>query len=521
VQPPEMPERKLIFTRAMADFSQKNWDASAAIDGNLKTGWAIAPQFRKSHSAVFITQTGLTTTADTTLKFQLEQRFGNGRTIGRFRLSAICGAVPDAEPTRSLPPNIASIIARPLNTWSASDQATVEDFRMQQDPESAALVARLKAADQQRDSLAPETTLVMVEEQPPRPAFVFERGDYRNRGAVVVPGFPQVLHAGVRSPENRLDLADWLISRQNPLVARVTVNRWWTELFGQGLVTTPEDFGLNGEFPEHPELLDWLAVELMEQGWSMKHLLRTIVLSATYQQDAAVTELQRKQDPRNRLLARANTFRLDAEMIRDNQLAVSGLLNLKQFGPPVRPPQPEGFWSKVGGVQYDYEVSPGEEQYRRGIYVVLKRSALYPGLAAFDAASRLTCTVRRSRTNTPLQALALFNDPVSVQASQSLAQRILSEPSAVSDTERLQCGLLVSTSRMAAEEGLRVLEALLADQYAAFQNRQPDAERIVGTVSGRVLSESRSADDEDVARAAAWCIVSAVLLNLHETITRP
>jgi hypothetical protein len=199
------------------------------------------------------------------------------------------------------------------------------------------------------------------------------------------------------------------------------VNRWWAELFGEGLVATPEDFGVKGDPPSHPELLDWLAVELMDNGWSMKHVLRQIVLSHTYRQSSAQTSSGRQVDERNRLVWRGPSFRMDAEMIRDHLLSVSGLLSLKQFGPPIRPPQPEGLWAKVGGTQYEYRPSEGEDLWRRGIYVVLKRSAMHPSLMTFDGPSRLSCTVRRSRTNTPQQALALLNDPVSVSAARALA----------------------------------------------------------------------------------------------------
>ncbi len=202
------------------------------------------------------------------------------------------------------------------------------------------------------------------------------------------------------------------------------MNRWWAELFGQGLVTTAEDFGVKGERPSHPELLDWLAVEFMDQAWSTKSLFKTIVMSATYQQKSAATAELIERDADNRLLARGPRFRLDAEIIRDNALAISGLLNLKQFGPPIRPFQPAGIWSKVGGTAYQYEVSPGSEQHRRGIYVVLKRGSPYPSFINFDATARLTCVVKRSRTNTPLQALTLLNDPVYVEAARALAVRI-------------------------------------------------------------------------------------------------
>src|SRR6185503_5796424 len=198
-------------------------------------------------------------------------------------------------------------------------------------------------------------------------------------------------------------------------------------LFGHGLVTTPEDFGLKGELPTHPELLDWLAVEYQASGWSLKSLLRRIVLSRTYQQSAKVTPELLALDDQNLLYARGPRLRLEAEAIRDNALLAAGLLSLRNGGPPIRPYQPEGLWVKVGGQRYDYEVSPGDEQHRRGLFVVLKRAAPYPSFVNFDANNRFACRVRRPRSNTPLQALTLLNDPVYVEAAVAFAKRVLAE----------------------------------------------------------------------------------------------
>ncbi len=296
-------------------------------------------------------------------------------------------------------------------------------------------------------------------------------------------------------------LARWLVSPDNPLVARVTVNRWWAELFGQGIVATVEDFGLKGDSPTHPELLDWLAVEFMENGWSMKKLLKTIVLSATYQQSSRVTAELLEKDDQNRLLARGPRFRMDAEMIRDNALAISGLLNLKQFGPPIHPYQPEGIWKKVGGTAYSYDVSPGAEQYRRGVYVVLKRGSPYPSFVNFDASARLACTVKRSRTNTPLQALTLLNDPVYVEAASALSKRVLDHMKDKPLDARLAYAFRLCTARRPTESELDTLQKLYQRQLEA--------------TAGRAGGSKRSAAEAD-----AWNSVATVLLNMHETITK-
>jgi mono/diheme cytochrome c family protein len=350
-----------------------------------------------------------------------------------------------------------------------------------------------------RNESAPVTTLVMAELDAPRQTTVFQRGNYQTPGQPVEPGTPSVLHPLQEGPRNRLTLARWLVSRENPLVARVVVNRWWAELFGQGLVTTLEDFGLKGAPPTHPELLDWLAVELMENGWSQKKLLKMIVLSATYQQSSLVTSELLRQDDRNRLLARGPRFRMDAEMIRDNALAISGLLSRKQFGPPIRPYQPEGLWAKVGGEKYTYEVSPGDEQYRRGIYVVLKRGSAYPSFLTFDATNRMTCLVKRSRTNTPLQALTLLNDPVYVDAATALAGRVLTGRADGSLDQKLDYAFQLCTARKPTDRERKALR----DLYHTQRKQSPE-----------------HGEDSDATAREAWFSVARALLNLHETITK-
>ena len=482
--------RLLEFSTAWSDFSQQNWAAAGAVDGESKTGWAIAPQFGRDHFLVAVLREPLQAEAGAVLRVRLQQQFGSARTLGRFRLTAICGGVP-----------------------KRTNDATDDSARQTQQ--------KLAALQRELASLQPETSLVMVEQSERRESYIYERGDYRQKGAAVEPGIPEFLAAAhsAASPQaalpSRLELARWLVSRDNPLAARAAVNRWWAELFGEGLVATPEDFGVKGDPPSHPELLDWLAVELMDNGWSMKHVLRQIVLSHTYRQSSAQTSLGRQVDERNRLVWRGPSFRMDAEMIRDHLLSVSGLLSLKQFGPPIRPPQPEGLWAKVGGTQYEYRPSEGEDLWRRGIYVVLKRSAMHPSLMTFDGASRLSCTVRRSRTNTPQQALTLLNDPVSVSAARSLAARVLRELPMGTDEARLERAFRLCVARRPRAEELSVLAGLLAAQRAAFELRPADAALIADRMPAGPGAVTAAA-----AEKAAWSSVAAALLNLHETVTK-
>jgi mono/diheme cytochrome c family protein len=363
------------------------------------------------------------------------------------------------------------------------------------------------------------TTLVMQELAQPRATFLFQRGDYRTPGAKVRPGVPAALPGRPDGPLDRRALARWLVSRANPLTARVTVNRWWAELFGRGLVGTLEDFGIKGEAPTHPELLDWLAVEFMDNGWSMKRLLRQIVLSATYRQSSSTSarglqsaELKTDdlyaRDPENRLLARGPRFRMDAEMIRDNALAVSGLLSHKQFGPAMKPYQPEGLWNRIGGVKAAYVTSPGEDRYRRGIYVVWKRSVPYPSFVNFDATARYTCTVKRSRSNTPLQALTLLNDPVYVEAAMALARRAVTESSSADIDERLGHAFRLCLARPPRTAELQVLHQL-------YEAQRGDAKGARELCTGFTMPPDTSPEE-----FAGWYAVATALLNLDETINK-
>lgn len=498
----------LKFQSAIADFSQNNWDVNGALKTAAKTGWAIAPQFGKSHWAKFILSERLNCDGEQHLTFELKQEYGAARSIGCLRLSAITGNLA----AESVSPEIAAIMKKSPTKWSAEERKKLLAFRISQDSESNDVTAELDDLKQQLNTLEPDTTLVMIELAKPRMSYVYDRGDYRKQGDKVKPGTPETLHPMPDGPANRITLARWLTDPSNPLVARVTVNRWWAEIFGTGIVSTVEDFGIKGEAPSHQELLDWLAVEFMENGWSMKKLLRTIVLSSTYRQSSAISEQLRQQDDKNRLLARGPRFRMDAEMIRDNILAASGLLSLKQFGPSIRPYQPDGIWSKVGGNSYKYEVSPGSEQYRRGIYVVLKRGAPYPSFINFDASARLSCTVQRSRTNTPLQALTLLNDPVYVDAAKALARRVLTEKKTATAKEQLSFAFQLCTARKPGPEESGVLLDLLETQKSVNLARPQQARSYA--------KGTKLPPDVDEATFAAWCSVASTLINLHETITK-
>ena len=362
---------------------------------------------------------------------------------------------------------------------------------------------------------------VMQEIQRRRDTHVLIRGDFRRRGEAVDPRTPSFLPPMSESPQRgryytRLDLANWLVDPNHPLTARVTVNRFWAMLFGRGIVTTLDDFGTRGAIPSHPELLDWLAAEFMHDAWDVKKLLRRIVTSATYRQSTSATTRSWRNDPDNRFLTRGPRHRLPAEMIRDNALAISGLLVGEIGGPSVRPYQPPGLWRDLANADEDgkeYEQSQGADLYRRGIYTFWKRSIHYPSFSLFDAPSREVCVTQRPTTNTPLQALATLNDMTYVEAARVFAERILRE-----STERFEDRLDVAFRHALARptlpnetEAIREIHDDLLDEY---QRNHRDARRLIQA------GEYPNAGRFDPAERATWTAIAQILLNLDETITK-
>ncbi len=378
----------------------------------------------------------------------------------------------------------------------------------------------LQAASRAADALAQAipTTMVMEEMVTPRKTHRLERGDYSMPAEELQPGTPAVLPAlPADAPLNRLTLARWLMQKDHPLTARVAVNRFWQMTFGQGIVKTSEDFGAQGDAPTHPELLDWLATEFTSSGWDVKHLMRTIVTSATYRMASQGNPELLELDPENRLLARGPRVRLQAEMIRDSALVASGLLHGPVGGPSVFPYQPDGVWEDMAfGDVYSmqrYQQSHGKDLYRRTMYTFWKRTAPPPSLVTFDAPDREKCTARRSPTNTPLQALVLMNDPTYVEAARALAQRVLRE-AAADPGSRIRHAFRLVTAREPNPRELQVLRDLAETQIARYR-RNPDAAR-------NLLSVGESVHDAtlDPRELAGWATVASVILNLDEAITK-
>ncbi len=387
----------------------------------------------------------------------------------------------------------------------------------------APLKTKLAAAQAELKTLDGSVIKTLVMGDKPRdqwtPAYLLSRGQYDkpDKEQQVTPSIP-VVFADVPkgSPDSRLGLAQWLVDRQNPLTARVTVNRFWQQLFGTGIVKTSEDFGSQGDWPSHPQLLDWLAVEFMESGWNVNHILKLMVMSHTYRQSPHVTPMHLEQDKDNRLLARGPRFRLDAEAIRDNALAISRLLSPRIGGASVRPYQPDGLWRAVGysgSNTVQFQQDHGEALYRRSMYIFWKRTAPPPAMQIFDAPSREFCVMRRERTNTPGGALVLLNDIQFVEAARKFGERIMVEGGASLD-QRFTFAFRSATARKPDADELRLLHDLYGKLLKRYQKDPAEAEKLLG------VGESPRDEKLDVAELAAWTMIASTILNLDETITK-
>jgi hypothetical protein len=376
----------------------------------------------------------------------------------------------------------------------------------------------LASAEQQRNDFynALPKCLVSVHSNSPRVVRILPRGDWMNEsGEVVKPALPHYLpQPKIEGRElTRLDLADWLVSRENPLTARTVMNRLWKQLFGTGLSKVLDDLGAQGEPPVNPELLDYLACDFMDRGWDFKQMVRLIVTSHAYQQVSNPTPEQLAVDPFNRYCGRQSAFRVDSELVRDYALSISGLLDLNVGGPSVKPYQPDGYWENLNFPVRHYLADSGNSQYRRGLYVWWQRSFLHPSLLAFDAPSREECTAERNRSNIPQQALVLLNDPTYVEAARMFASRVLKERSGSVD-ERLVWAWQTTLQRAPREEELVVVRQLLESQLVVYRNDPQAAEALLKNGFAPVP------EGLDKSELAAWTHVARVLLNLHETITR-
>lgn len=520
-------EQPVALSGPVADHEQRNYGSGEAylvehaIDGDpARTGWAIGPRQGEMHAAHFSLSLP-PAPSPRLLRLTLAQQWGGQHTIGRFRFLTTSTATVAA--STPLPGNTLVVIQKPAGSRSVEESAALREMYRAVAPETLSIRTELADLRAQLARLTVGTTLVMAANDQRRTSHLLIKGNFLTPGDEVQPDVPPILPpmaAGQR--HDRLGFAHWLVDERNPLTARVTVNRWWEQLFGRGIVETSEDFGTQGDAPSHPELLEELAARFMEEGWSLKELCRMIVTSATYRQSSTVSLDLWERDPANRFLARGARFRLEAEMIRDNALAISGLLHPALGGPSVFPPQPPGIWTMIYNSD-QWVNSTGPDRYRRGLYTFWRRTAPYPTFTTFDAPSReITCT-RRARTNTPLQALITLNDPQFVEAAGALALRVRNEAGSQTRQQLARAfRLCVSHDPDAAQ--IDLLLRFFEMERSHFATDADGTRTYLRSVfaDGLHLREVEKIMSEDSAAAdlAAMALTCNVLLNMDETLTR-
>ncbi len=506
--------RTVALVNPRADFSQPDWAVAGATDGNPATGWAVNGETGKRHAALFDLKQPIGDPQGVVLAITLKQQYGGQHTLGRFRI-AVTEAVPPVNDDE-IPGDVASIIKTPRAKRTAEQAARLASYHRTIDSTARklkdALDAHAKAAPQPPKSVVPT---LADNPQPPK-THIHLRGDFHRPGAEVQPGTLGVLNPLKSSgpAPTRLDLARWLVDPANPLTSRVAVNRVWAALFGRGIVNTPNDFGTRGDPPSHPELLDWLAVEFRNRGWSQKALIKLIVTSATYRQSSSHRPELTDRDANNVWLARQNRIRVEAEIMRDLALACSGLLSDRVGGPSARPPQPPGISDLTYAGSARWVESTGPDRFRRGMYTWFQRTSPYPMLMTFDAPDSNVCVVQRERSNSPLQALTMLNDVVFVECAQALARDLVSHEQG-SREERLRALYKRCLGRAPSPDEIKVLTRLY-DHFREQARAHPEAAtKIVGTSAGMGAPTTR-----DVAETAAWVGLARAVMNLDEFMTR-
>jgi hypothetical protein len=525
-------EESLKFSAARASIEQtdhaeghpdKRWSAASTIDGDARGenwGWAILPDVTKPQQLVLELASPAKIESGDKLRLELRQNHGSGsHMLGHFRVSA--SSSYDAARAPLLPPlanDLKAILAKRAEDRNESEKQKLFEAFKAQAPELSELRAQLAVAKEAKANYEKSIArcLTTVSSDKPRTVRILPRGNFLDEsGEEVRAALPAFLAKQESAGQKltRLDLAQWLTSRDHPLTARVTVNRFWKQFFGMGLSKVMDDLGAQGEPPPNQELLDWLAVEFMDSGWDVKHLVRLIVTSETYKQASQVPAELRARDPYNRELVAQSRWRLEAELVRDNALTVARLLSPTIGGPSVKPYQPDGYWENLNFPQRTWQASDGEGQYRRGMYTWWQRSFVHPAMLAFDAPTREECAAERNRSNIPQQALVLLNDPSFVEASRVFATRILTE--CRGDTaSRIEWAWHQAIQRPPRADELQVARELLEKHLADYQ-RDPAAAEALLKVGQRPLPEA-----VDKSELAAWTNLGRVILNLHETITR-
>jgi len=512
--------RLVEFIGAKADFEQADraWKATGVIDGKPETGWAIAPQFGKEHWLVLGLKEAVQNSSPFFVRLRLHQQYGQRHTLGRFKLSLRTGIDPEV----ALPAEVVKSLELPAGKRSETQASLLLDYFSRQQPTTKNLLTQLDEL-KKNEPPQPELSVRVISQRmkDPRKTFVLKRGEFLDpvKDLEVQPAavatLPPMSSRVDGQVADRLDLALWLVSPENPLTPRVTANHVWRLLFGHGLVRTSNDFGVRGEKPTHPELLDWLASDLLAgsgsgRPWSRKAIIKRIVTSATYRQASRHRAELVDLDPQNLLLARQNRLRVEGEIVRDISLDVAGLLSHKVGGPSVYPPLPPGIAELSYAGNFNWKESSGEDRYRRGMYTFFKRTSPHPNLITFDCPdANITC-IERQTSNTPLQALTSLNNGTFAETSRAFAGRILALP-VPDDVTRMAMAFRLSVARPGSASELQELQALFVDARDWYRQHPDQATALAGqqSVSGIASEEN-----------AAWIAVSRVLLNLDEFITR-
>ena len=488
------------------------------MDGH-ENGWAILPEVGKANHLTLVAREPLEwgERGEREIVVRIRQDHGSGHNVGRLSIR-VAEEMPEADPSAPRDPELASILKRPREDWSEAERGRLWDAFRAETPRLAAVRERIARLEQELASLRSSVvTTLGTRSTEPRTIRVLPRGNWMDdSGEIVEPNVPHFLPPVPGDDGDRLtrlDLARWMTSRDNPLVARAFVNRLWMLFSGNGLCRTVDDLGSQGQWPTHPALLDWLSSEFIDSGWDVRHMVRLMVNSAAYRRSSAAGEELRGRDPYNRLLARQSAWRLEAEMIRDNALSVSGLLDRKIGGPSVKPYQPAGYWAQLNFPKRTYRHDTGGSQYRRGLYTHWQRTFLHPSLLAFDAPAREECTAQRSRSNTPLQSLVLLNDPTYVEAARVLAERAV-RSGGESDASRLRLVYRETLAREPKPGEMETLRQLLGSSRKRYEAKPEAADKLLETGLAPV------AEDLDKSEIASWTAVTRAVLNLHETITR-
>ena len=509
---------EIQLATAVADYSQGGYEIEKAVDGNASTGWAVDGPTRKENrvAGVRLTQP-LNVKAGTELKLELHFNFGSAHSIGRVGLAMSQADSPQLsdDPWQAL-----AIAAKDRTPQQRKDLRALFVQSSQAPGQLVEQLGQQRQLESTIAELAKRRVNVMVMRDMPnrRPTRILERGSYDQPRDEVMAGIPEVLGGWEDDfPRNRLGFARWLVSSSHPLTSRVAVNRWWQECFGVGLVKSAEDFGTQGERPSHPQLLDWLAVNFQNRDWELTWLQRKMMSSSTYRQRSDISPDALAGDPENRWLQRGPARRLNAEEVRDTLLAASGQLIPKIGGPSVYPYHPEGLWLEINNrpnYSKAYPHQGGEGLYRRSLYTFWKRTVPPPTMQTFDAPEREFCVVRRSATNTPLQAFVLLHDPQFVEAARQLAVRLLHDSQNKTDEQRLRFACLATLGRPPAPQESEILLEMLERRREDYATNETEVEGLLG------VGESETPTSLSRTEVAAWTVIARLLMNLSETITR-